>query len=57
MAQMEELNFVLSDRSRKKMEKFGFVQKIDLKVFHNPKNPKQFLKIVHKFFIINSYCP
>ena len=45
MAQIKALGQFYQNQVAKSMEKYGIVQKIDLKVRHHPQNPKFFWKI------------
>ena len=55
MAQIEDQDLVYQKLFSKSLEKFGIVQKIDLKVRHHPQNPKFFWKFFLNFLKINNY--
>ena len=57
MAQIKARRQVYQNQVAKSMEKYGIVQKIDLKVRHHPKNPNFFGKIFLNLLRINRFGP
>ena len=57
MAQIEALDQFYQDQVSKSLEKFGIVQKIDLKARHHPQNPIFFRRFFFNCVKVINYGP